>query len=119
MFASRSAIASDNSPNAGSNLFRGNETLLSLAPLAESRKEPREDGRSGVVGRLREDGRLVADSWKVLDILKGQMKVLTGRGAIAFDFDRATTISKCKEVCDAVWLFGTPLSAYSSFCDVV
>lgn len=48
-FASRSAMASDSSPNCGSKASSGNGAWL-LA-LAESRKDDREEGRNGVVGR--------------------------------------------------------------------
>ena len=51
MFASKSAIASASSPNAGSNVFSGNEAPPATLSLAESRKEEREEGRRGVVGR--------------------------------------------------------------------
>lgn len=51
MLASRSAIASDNSANAGSNVLRGNGASPPPALRAESRKDERDDGRRGVVGR--------------------------------------------------------------------
>lgn len=74
--ASRSAIASDSSAKAGSKALRGNAASAS-APRAESRKDDREDGRSGVVGRrgvvgrevrLRELGRLSLESCIGVDI---------------------------------------------------
>jgi hypothetical protein len=49
-FASRSAIESDNSANAGSKVSKGVSDTLVLA-LADSRKDDREEGRKGVVGR--------------------------------------------------------------------
>ena len=51
-------MASESSANAGSNVFRGNEFSASRAPRAESRNDERDDGRSGVVGRVRELDRL-------------------------------------------------------------
>ncbi len=51
MFASRSAMASDSSAKAGSNVLRGNGVSPSPAERAESRKDDRDEGRSGVVGR--------------------------------------------------------------------
>lgn len=44
-------MASESSPKAGSNAFRGKLSSPSPALRAESRNEDREDGRSGVVGR--------------------------------------------------------------------
>jgi len=44
-------MASDSSANAGSNALRGNCASPETLPLADSRKEDREEGRSGVVGR--------------------------------------------------------------------
>jgi hypothetical protein len=51
MLASRSAIASDSSANAGSKVLRGNEASPETLSRADSRNEERDDGRSGVVGR--------------------------------------------------------------------
>lgn len=51
MFASRSAMESESSAKAGSNALRGNAASLPPAPRAESRKEERDEGRNGVVGR--------------------------------------------------------------------
>ncbi len=50
-FASRSAIESASSANAGSKVFRGKCAPPETLSLADSRNEDREDGRSGVVGR--------------------------------------------------------------------
>ncbi|KAK8922341.1 hypothetical protein VCV18_006395 [Metarhizium anisopliae] len=50
MLASRSAIASESSAKAGSKAFSGNSAPPPRTLRAESRKEDREDGRSGVVG---------------------------------------------------------------------
>jgi hypothetical protein len=44
-------MASDNSAKAGSNALTGNDALPVTLSLAESRKDDREEGRSGVVGR--------------------------------------------------------------------
>lgn len=49
MFASRSAMASASSPKCGSKALSGKGA--SLLALAESRKEDRDEGRRGVVGR--------------------------------------------------------------------
>lgn len=51
MFASRSDIASESSAKAGSKALRGNEGPPLVLALAESRKEERDEGRRGVVGR--------------------------------------------------------------------
>lgn len=51
MFASRSAIESDNSPNEGSNSSSGTSLTPATLALADSRKDEREDARKGVVGR--------------------------------------------------------------------
>jgi hypothetical protein len=50
-FASKSAIESDNSANAGSNASRGVSDAPPTLDLPDSRKDDREDGRRGVVGR--------------------------------------------------------------------
>lgn len=44
-------MASDSSAKAGSNAFSGNGASCSPAPRADSRKDDRDEGRSGVVGR--------------------------------------------------------------------
>ncbi len=44
-------MASERSANAGSNVFRGKVASPETLFLAASRKDDREDGRSGVVGR--------------------------------------------------------------------
>lgn len=65
-------MASESSANAGSKVLRGNEPSPSPAPRAESRKEDREDGRSGVVGREvreRELGRRSVESCIGVDIV--------------------------------------------------
>jgi hypothetical protein len=49
--ASRSAIESDNSANDGSKDSRGAFDRPPTLDLPDSRKDEREDGRSGVVGR--------------------------------------------------------------------
>lgn len=49
--ASRSAIESASSANACSKVLSGNGASCSVLALAESRKEERDEGRSGVVGR--------------------------------------------------------------------
>lgn len=51
ILASRSATASDSSAKAGSNVFRGNGSPPPTVRCAESRKDERDEGRSGVVGR--------------------------------------------------------------------
>jgi hypothetical protein len=51
IFASKSAIASDNSAKAGSKVFKGNAAPPRVLALAVSRKDERDDGRIGVVGR--------------------------------------------------------------------
>ena len=51
--ASRSAIESDNSAKAGSNASRGASDGPPILALPDSRREEREEGRSGVVGRDR------------------------------------------------------------------
>ena len=51
MLASRSAMASESSAKAGSNALSGNGASPETLFRADSRKEPRDDGRSGVVGR--------------------------------------------------------------------
>lgn len=54
MLASRSATASESSANAGSKTFNGKGSLPSTLRWADSRKEEREEGRRGVVGRDRD-----------------------------------------------------------------
>lgn len=44
-------MASDSSAKAGSKALRGNAPSLPDPPLAESRRDEREEGRRGVVGR--------------------------------------------------------------------
>jgi hypothetical protein len=51
--ASRSAIESESSANAGSKASRGASDAPPKLPLPDSRREEREDGRRGVVGRER------------------------------------------------------------------
>lgn len=51
MLASRSAMASDSSAKAGSNVLRGNGASPETLSRADSRKEDLEEGRKGVVGR--------------------------------------------------------------------
>lgn len=51
IFASRSAMASDSSAKAGSKVLRGKGASRSRLALADSRKEERDGGRRGVVGR--------------------------------------------------------------------
>lgn len=51
MFASRSAMASESSANAGSKVFSGNGASPTTLSRADSLKDDRDDGRSGVVGR--------------------------------------------------------------------
>ena len=65
-------MASESSANAGSNALRGNGASASPALRAESRKDDRDEGRSGVVGRdvrERELERLPPDSWNSVDIV--------------------------------------------------
>lgn len=60
-------MASDSSAKAGSNVLRGNGSPPWTLSLADSRKDDREEGRSGVVGRdvwEREVGRFALDSWE-------------------------------------------------------
>ena len=55
MLASRSATASASSAKAGSNVLSGNAPASPCVLFrADSRKEERDDGRRGVVGRERE-----------------------------------------------------------------
>lgn len=64
MFASKSAMASDSSANAGSNALSGKCASPKTLPRADSRKDDRDDGRNGVVGRevrVREVDRFRAD----------------------------------------------------------
>jgi hypothetical protein len=49
--ASKSAIESDSSANAGSNTSKGAFDAPPMLDLPDSRREEREEGRSGVVGR--------------------------------------------------------------------
>jgi len=51
MFASKSAMESDNSPKEGSNSSSGTLLTPATLALADSRKDEREDARRGVVGR--------------------------------------------------------------------
>jgi hypothetical protein len=51
MLASKSAMASDSSAKAGSNVLSGNDASPSPTLRADSRKDDREDGLNGVVGR--------------------------------------------------------------------
>lgn len=51
--ASRSAIESESSANAGSRASSGVSDAPPKLPLPESRREDREEGRRGVVGRER------------------------------------------------------------------
>lgn len=63
-------MASESSANAGWNAFRGNEPSASRAPRAESRNDEREEGRRGVVGRVRELERLCSlDSGVSVDMM--------------------------------------------------
>lgn len=85
MFASRSDMASDSSAKAGSKALRGNEGPPPVLALADSRKEERDEGRSGVVGRET----LVRDVERFLScdmILVSVFVVVVGycRGAVAF-----------------------------------
>jgi hypothetical protein len=50
-FASRSAIESDNSAKEGSKASRGTSHAPPKLALPDSRREEREEGRRGVVGR--------------------------------------------------------------------
>ena len=50
-FASKSAIESDSSANAGSKDSRGESDTAPMLALPVSRKDEREEGRNGVVGR--------------------------------------------------------------------
>ncbi|KAH6989451.1 hypothetical protein BKA56DRAFT_575809 [Ilyonectria sp. MPI-CAGE-AT-0026] len=68
MLTSRSAMASDSSAKAGSNAFRGNGASPSPALRAESRKEERDEGRSGVVGRDVREREL--ERWRSPDIVR-------------------------------------------------
>ena len=54
MLASRSATASESSAKAGSKAFSGKGSWPSTLRWADSRKDEREEGRRGVVGRERE-----------------------------------------------------------------
>lgn len=72
MFASRSAMASDSSPKAGSNALRGKELASPPALRAESRNDDRDEGRRGVVGRgvrVRELERLSLDPGTSVDMV--------------------------------------------------
>lgn len=51
ILASRSAMASDSSAKAGSKALRGKAPSPAEPRLAESRRDEREEGRRGVVGR--------------------------------------------------------------------
>lgn len=65
-------MASDSSPKAGSNAFKGNEPSSSPALRAEPRKDERDAGRSGVVGRgvrVREFERLPPDQGVSVDMI--------------------------------------------------
>ena len=57
--ASKSAIESDNSAKEGSKASRGSSEAPLREALPDSRREEREEGRRGVVGR--ESGRRVPD----------------------------------------------------------
>jgi len=50
-FASKSAIESDSSAKAGSKVSTGASDAPATLDLPDSRREEREDGRKGVVGR--------------------------------------------------------------------
>ena len=52
-FASKSAIESENSANSGSKTSRGTALEFPVLALPDSRRDDREEGRSGVVGRER------------------------------------------------------------------
>lgn len=84
MFASRSDMASDSSAKAGSKALRGNEGPPPVLALADSRKEERDEGRSGVVGRET----LVRDVERFLscDMVLVSVFVVVGycRGGVAF-----------------------------------
>ena len=66
MFASRSAIESDNSPKEGSNASSGTSDPPPILALPDSRREEREDGRKGVVGREAGLRELDVDRWTLL-----------------------------------------------------
>jgi hypothetical protein len=67
MFASRSAIESDNSPKDGSNASRGTSVTPPTLALPDSRREEREEGRRGVVGR--DTGRREFEAERVILLL--------------------------------------------------
>jgi hypothetical protein len=67
--ASRSAIESASSANAGSNDSRGTPKAPPKLDLPESRREDREDGRRGVVGR--EVGRRFLEPDRLLLLVRG------------------------------------------------
>lgn len=70
--ASRSAIESDNSANAGSKVSMGDSDTPPTLDFPDSRNEDRDDGRRGVVGRdvwarVREVERFVLPSIGVVE----------------------------------------------------
>ena len=83
MLASRSAMASLSSAKAGSKAARGKAAALPSPPApldrADSRREEREEGRSGVVGRLRERER---DREREREGLVGSRGIVVGVGLV-------------------------------------
>lgn len=67
--ASKSAIESDNSANAGSNTSSGASELPPTLDLPDSRNEDFEEGRRGVVGR--EVGRRVPELERLMLLSSG------------------------------------------------
>lgn len=82
MLASRSDMASDSSAKAGSKALRGNDGPPPVLALAESRKEERDEGRNGVVGRET----LVRDveRFRSCDMILVSMVVEYRKGSVAF-----------------------------------
>lgn len=71
MLASRSAMASESSAKAGSNVLRGKGASPCTLSRADSLKDEREEGLSGVVGRevrVRDVDRLRAEGWSSEDM---------------------------------------------------
>lgn len=75
-------MASDSSAKAGSKALRGNDGPPLVLALADSRKEERDEGRSGVVGRET----LVRDveRFRSCDMILVSIVVVYRRGSVAF-----------------------------------
>lgn len=97
--ASKSAIESDSSANAGSNDSRGASAAPIILDLPDSRKEDRDEGRKGVVGR--DVGRR---------LLEPNFLVLLSRGVVDDDMVLAVLLSQrcCRHELEEIRVLDAP-----------